>query len=536
MAGLYLYGIPLDSAEFERFRDDYNYWLRYNGRVDLDDEGIRDAYRRDNFVTANAPGGRVATAAKPVRPIDVPMLGGRDFAEGVWLAQRVPEIMNYSFPAVNWKGVRVLGRGGMGTVGHWSYDKTQANLPLTCDVAVKEIMDPRYDLTDEANLMLKIPENSEHALRLVKDPRFADLGLEGLPNAWMGVTKRLIMEYYTQGTLLDLLKRRIATQTKFSEYTLWLIFECLIDGISLLEYGEELGFNAVSKQAVIPPLALDWKQGIVHFDLKPSNILLEKTRSHAYTPICKIGDLGLAQVIDVNITLSEEKKKMYRSDGTPGYYTPEQFSLRWNALDWDTSGVAGLYGYATNVWQVGAIMWELAMFRRLNQVSNFLPAGTINGVAPLGETYGRDIETSTYSNGLQELILACLYEKPGFRPTLPFLKTKIIGALEPLDSQGVEPEPWASFRAPDPVERNPPVVPPVDPAPIIPPAPPPVVAPIVPPLVAPAPAPAPAPVRNVIYRCTFILADGSQCKNQRKLPFGAPNPRCTTHANLVRYP
>jgi hypothetical protein len=50
---------------------------------------------------------------------------------------------------------------------------------------------------------------SEHIVRLVMEPVAVVLADDGLGDEWKDVARRLIMEYFPQGTLWDLSNRRI---------------------------------------------------------------------------------------------------------------------------------------------------------------------------------------------------------------------------------------------------------------------------------------------------------------------------------------
>jgi len=53
------------------------------------------------------------------------------------------------------------------------------------------------------------------------------------------------------------------------ETTLWRIFKCLVDGLSVLEFGNEIKWDSVKGEAVSKP-RINWNE-LVHFDLKPPN-------------------------------------------------------------------------------------------------------------------------------------------------------------------------------------------------------------------------------------------------------------------------
>ncbi len=62
----------------------------------------------------------------------------------------------------------------------------------------------------------------------------------------------------------------IDSELPFEEITLWRIFDCLVDACSILEFGQELTYDDVSKVAKIarPIPGIDQ---IVHLDIKPEN-------------------------------------------------------------------------------------------------------------------------------------------------------------------------------------------------------------------------------------------------------------------------
>lgn len=61
------------------------------------------------------------------------------------------------------------------------------------------------------------------------------------------------------------------SQHPFQELTLWHIFRCLVDGISVLTYQGEARYIRAANQAV-EPVGFDEELDIItHFDLKPEN-------------------------------------------------------------------------------------------------------------------------------------------------------------------------------------------------------------------------------------------------------------------------
>jgi serine/threonine-protein kinase len=97
---------------------------------------------------------------------------------------------------------------------------------------------------------------------------------------------------------------------------------------------------------VLAALAVAHRAGIVHRDLKPQNIFLARDDSGEERP--KILDFGLSKVRGAGVTTTSE-----RLLGTPSYMSPEQ-----------ADGQAANLGPETDVWAMGAILYEMAAGRQ----------------------------------------------------------------------------------------------------------------------------------------------------------------------------
>ncbi len=53
------------------------------------------------------------------------------------------------------------------------------------------------------------------------------------------------------------------------ETTLWRFFDCLVDAVTVMEYGNEAKYDPISGEAFVLEV-VDWGQ-VIHFDLKPEN-------------------------------------------------------------------------------------------------------------------------------------------------------------------------------------------------------------------------------------------------------------------------
>lgn len=85
------------------------------------------------------------------------------------------------------------------------------------------------------------------------------------------------------------------------------MFDCLIDGLCVLSFGQEAKYNTLTKKAQAEKRDNTWEE-ICHYDLKPQNgsrappqsifqlhtnahivVLGEHTMTHEFTPVLKVG-------------------------------------------------------------------------------------------------------------------------------------------------------------------------------------------------------------------------------------------------------
>ncbi|PVH77366.1 kinase-like protein [Cadophora sp. DSE1049] len=502
----------------------YNRWLDYNDpvghAVPATAAEIEEHYRCQPYVPAARDVPRRSILQGPLAPI-FPPPPLNPAQHGLSLAKFLDE--NGNPPAeleppnrkhliANWRGRKILGEGNHGIVALFEYDPLAPDQPKEKKVVVKQLHDVvMQDLVSEALFMAECRHFSfsNHIVRLITATDTIEDGL-----------RRIVMEYYPQGSIHGLLDRRISRNLPFQEITLWRIFECLVDACSVLEFGRELtlSIDPEDHTAIANPVP-DWDV-LVHSDIKPDNFVLgNRNRTHTETPVCKLTDFGSASRLEeeLDIQMLDERNMEMREFGTLGYFTPEQFTPRWNYEHWRETEIAGVYGSATNIWGIGAIMYQLACLDENppKHLYPFTPDYEINGEAAKGDTYGFDIEASNYSNTLKHLILECLYEKPAHRCNLKDMKYIINKAIDTIiEKDGIDGDDWVDLELPQPggpamyprplVAPAPPPPPPPPPPPA-PPAAPPVGAP--PPAAALVPIPAVAPVSSVSTSILMVIQE-----------------------------
>ena len=158
------------------------------------------------------------------------------------------------------------------------------------------------------------------------------------------------------------------------------------------------------------------RRGIVHRDLKPANVLLQRrmagVESSAAVPrdgaqsdecdllvefVPKIGDFGLALWLDVDLRLTQTGALA----GSPNYMSPEQ-----------AAGSGGTLGLATDIYSLGAILYELLTgeppFERLTLLETLVAVSEEEPRLPSGvrKSIPRDLAT---------ICLKCMSKSPDQR-------------------------------------------------------------------------------------------------------------------------
>ncbi len=140
--------------------------------------------------------------------------------------------------------------------------------------------------------------------------------------------------------------------------------------------------------------------GIIHRDLKPSNILLQQSTSDDAIRVSlrpKIVDFGLAKRIDISAELTASGNII----GTPCYMPPEL-----------AAGNAGMVGPATDVYSLGAVLYESLVgrppFKGATAMETLAQVQSAEPVRPsmLRTGFPKDLET---------ICLKCLEKSPADR-------------------------------------------------------------------------------------------------------------------------
>ncbi|KAG9232504.1 kinase-like domain-containing protein [Amylocarpus encephaloides] len=365
-----------------------------------------------------------------------------------------------------WYGVKVLGTGGGGKVGLWKYDGSfgRGDNPIKehRQVVIKEVLNyynsgKSLSVESSANDFFREIGPKHLAISLTPGRKLtkADVVNEGLDASWRVEVRRLIYEYCELGDAWDLISRRRNAVQPFNEVTLWRIFSCLTNAIVEMAPGGVYrdDVSRVWERAPTKPWPV-W----CHMDIKAENILVKEDSDKARfanTPMFKIADFGNALQIPPGYMQNLYFRQSIRRSGTRGHHLPEQFTEQWDYRNWNTAGVAGVYGVKSNVWHIGHIMFS---FAELNPQPDegvppsFLPDFPVCEEHPKGSTYNemlRDIPN--YSGEFKDLVWECLYEVPRHRPSLRELKKRVVQGLKAAiaASDGAV-EPWENFLPPQP--------------------------------------------------------------------------------------
>lgn len=123
----------------------------------------------------------------------------------------------------------------------------------------------------------------------------------------------------------------------------------LVRGVPLIEYCDSRTLDTHQRLTlflqVCSALAHAHQKGIIHRDVKPSNVLVTL---HDGEPVAKVIDFGIAKATNAELTQKTFFTAHRQMIGTPAYMSPEQASL--SGLDVDTRA---------DVYSLGVLLYEL---------------------------------------------------------------------------------------------------------------------------------------------------------------------------------
>ncbi len=139
--------------------------------------------------------------------------------------------------------------------------------------------------------------------------------------------------------------------------------------------------------------------GLLHLDLKPSNILLDSALDATWKDACpKVADFGIARPL---ADLGASATSLAGPWGTPSYMAPEQIAADRAAL-----------GPATDVYALGAILYELLTGRPPFLAAS--PIETFDQIRDAEPASPRDLNPSV-PRDLETIALECLEKNPSRR-------------------------------------------------------------------------------------------------------------------------
>lgn len=252
-----------------------------------------------------------------------------------------------------YEAIRLLGRGGMGEV--WLAADTRADRP----VAVKFI---KPGFLDDPDIRTRFLNEAKTLGRLEQD--------------------RIVTLYNVveDGTNLALVLR-------------------FIDGTSLADRIDAQGalpldFIAASARDIVPALGFAHEHGIIHRDIKPPNVLVDR--------------MGRSFLTDFGIAIGDFAERGTVTGfavGTPDYMSPEQIQTPREVTIQNG-------GHRSDIYSYGVVLYEMLTGRvpfggEIYQVQH---AHCVEPPPPL-----RDVNPSV-PQALEELVLRCLAKSPNDRP------------------------------------------------------------------------------------------------------------------------
>ncbi|KAH7674784.1 Non-specific serine/threonine protein kinase protein [Dioscorea alata] len=182
---------------------------------------------------------------------------------------------------------------------------------------------------------------------------------------------------------------------------------------------EKLHEIAIGTAKALSYLHDECEQRIIHYDIKPANILLD----HNFTP--KVADFGLAKLCDRENT----HVSMTVGRGTPGYAAPEMWLM-------------GQVTYKCDVYSFGILLFEIAGRRRnfdasLEENERWFPLWVWERyenreLEKVMETMGVDDEHKGETERMLMVAFRCVQYQPERRPPMDKVVKMLEGEMEIL--------------------------------------------------------------------------------------------------------
>lgn len=308
----------------------------------------------------------------------------------------------------DWIGKRPLGEGGFGLAGLW--ERLGEDGTPVDQLCVKQIGRDRSGDWDPA-----IPQEVKIMYHMHETDCAGAIEIRGYKRYLRESIHRIFMEYCPHGDLRRLYKRYRRFRQHFPEAFLWEVFHYQIEAAAAMANG---------------PVNGHWEfEEIIHRDIKPGNVFLANPdlAENPFYPVAKLGDWGLA----IETAISDSRNPgYYTGAGTRGYMAPEQRPTR--NLAWYLSGPHGRLSCYTNIWAIGATMYELLT---LHHVKKALYPNEINedgeGLAEI-----RTKKEPEYTDALRTLVRSCLRPNPQDRPDIRQLQKIITSSRSEFKLEG----------------------------------------------------------------------------------------------------
>ncbi|KAJ7954126.1 Receptor-like protein kinase [Quillaja saponaria] len=288
-----------------------------------------------------------------------------------------------------------LGQGGYGGV-------YKGKLPGGCPVAVKILNESKGNGEEFINEIASISKTSHVNVVTL-------LGF-----CFEGSNRALVYEYMPNGSLEKFIYEKSPSRANY-ELT-----------------GETLNKIAVGVARGLDYLHRGCNTRILHFDIKPHNILLDED----FCP--KISDFGLSKICPRNKSIVS----MLGARGTAGYIAPEVFSRNF-----------GVVSHKSDVYSYGMMILEMVGKRKYINIKTdctsetYFPHCVLKHLELNEELAPQSIADEEDKERMQKMVIVglwCIQTNPSNRPTMGGVVKMLEGSIESLQ---VPPKPFLVFSS-----------------------------------------------------------------------------------------